>query len=195
MLALRDVLGASGIEALLRIADLPAYESELPPNTLDKQFDFAAMAALSQALEETYGIRGGRGMALMIGRSAFTRGIQQFGVMKGLSHPAFQALPLAERLPLGLRALASVFTHFSDQVTTVVDEADHFLLEVETSPMAWGRVADAPVCHALVGITQECLRVASGGSIFHVREVACRAAGADCCVLRVNKQPVGVKNA
>jgi predicted hydrocarbon binding protein len=105
--------------------------------------------------------------------------------------PAFRALPLQSRTRLGLDALASVFTNFSDQHSQVQENENHYEFIVEVSPMAWGRTADKPVCHAIVGIIQEALRWASNGYEYHVQETACRAVGNDECIFRINKKPIG----
>jgi predicted hydrocarbon binding protein len=188
-----DVMGQHGLRALLDLARLPQYQQAFPPDTLERQFDFAALAALNSALEDAYGARGGRGMALKIGRAAFARGMKEFGVMKGLHDPAFLALPMEKRVNYGLQALALVFNRFTDQQVQIMTEADSYLFRVEVSPFAWGRTADKPVCHALIGVIQECLSFASNGYEFYVRETACRAVGAEACIFRINKTAIGEK--
>lgn len=184
-------MGQNGLNMLLGGAGLSDYMHDPPPDNLNREFDFAAMSALNESLEQMYGPRGGRGMALRIGRAAFAHGIKSFGVMRGLGAPAFRALPLDQRIDFGLQALATIFTHFSDQTSVVATAGDALLFKVETSPFAWGRTADKPVCHALVGIIQEGLRWASNGYEFYVREIACRATGSDECVFRINRTAIG----
>jgi predicted hydrocarbon binding protein len=189
--AMDDVMGKNGLNAILSLAGLESYIDNLPPDTLNKQFDFAYMAALSQALEDMYGARGGRGMGLRIGRACFANGMKNFGALAGVVDPAFSVLPLASRSYLGLEALASVFTNFSDQQSTVANDETTYNFIVDVSPFAWGRTADGPVCHALGGIIRESLRWASDGYEYHVQETACHAVNGDTCVFRVNKNPVG----
>ena len=179
--AMGEVMGKNGLNAILSLAGLEQYIDNPPPDTLTKQFDFAYLAALSQALEDMYGARGGRGMALRIGRACFSLGIKSFGALAGVTDPAFAVLPLPSRSYLGLRAMAS----------TVTTEDDAYEVHVDVSPFSWSRTAEKPVCHALVGITQETLRFASNGYEYHVQEIACRAIGNDECVFRVNKLPIG----
>lgn len=190
--AMDDVLGKGGLATLLSFAQLDDHLTHLPPDDLARTFDFAALASLSQALEEMYGTRGGRGMALRVGRAAFAAGFKRFGAMAGMADPAFQALPLDVRTRLGAAALAAIFTNFSDQQTTVTEHELHFELATGYSPFAWGRTSERPVCNALVGMIQESLRWASQGLEFHVQETHCRAAGDEQCVFRVNKKPIGV---
>lgn len=191
LLAMEDVMGQHGLTTILSMAGLDTYIDSPPPDNLARQFDFVYMAALSQALEDVYGTRGGRGIALRIGRATFSKGFKSFGMLAGMAHPAFTVLPLDERVALGVQAVTAVFTRFSDQATTVADTGDAYLFTVENSPMAWGRSAERPVCHALAGIIQEGMRWASRSYEYHVQEIACRAAGGDACVFRVSKQPIG----
>lgn len=190
-LAMEEVMGKSGLDALLSSAGLETYIQHPPPDNLSRQFDFAYMAAMYEALEELYGTKGGRGMALRIGRACFSLGLKDFGALAGVSDPAFQSLPLPDKTLLGLKALAYIFTHFSDQHSNVTDEGDAYHFIVEVSPFAWARVADRPVCHALSGIIQESLRWVTKGYEFHVQEIACHATGSDQCVFKINKKPIG----
>lgn len=193
--AMEDVMGKSGLGAVLSLAQLDTYADQYPPDNLARQFDFAYLSSLSQALEEMYGARGGRGMALRVGRAAFAGGINRFGALAGMADPAFQALPLELRTKFGVEALAAIFTNFSDQQTQTRETENHYELITDYSPFAWGRTSEKPVCNAFVGIIQESLRWASQGYEYHVTEVSCRAAGDDSCVFRVNKKPIGIQSA
>lgn len=184
-------MGKHGLNTILSMAELEGYIDHLPPDNLAHQFDFASMAALSEALEEMYGARGGRGIALRIGRATFSRGIKNFGAMAGMADPTFQALALSKRVHLGVHALAAVFTKFSDQTSHVEDHNTVYHFTTDASPFAWGRTAERPVCHALTGMIQESLRWASQGSEFHVQETACRAMSGSECVFKINKTPIG----
>ncbi len=188
--ATADVMGRTGLNLLLDSVNLDHYAIDLPADDLKREFSFESMAAFHIALEHSYGTRGGRGMALRIGRAAFSLGFKHFGVLAGMSHPAFRALPLGERTRLGLDGLAHIFNHFSDQTTQIEDAGDSFRMIVKPSPMAWGRTSDKPVCHSLAGIIQECMRWSSNGREFAVVEIACQACGADACVFSVNKAPL-----
>lgn len=184
-------MGQHGLSNLLAIAGLEKYVDEPPPDNMAREFDFAYMAAISLALEDMYGSRGGRGMALRVGRAAFAMGYKQFGVMRGLGDPAFRALPMRRRVIYGLKALASVYTNFTDQAASVEKSDNSYLFSVQNSPMAYQRTADKPVCHAQVGIIQEALRWASNGYEFYVRETGCAACGSDVCTFRINQTAIG----
>jgi predicted hydrocarbon binding protein len=189
LLAMEDLMGQQGLGTVLHLAELDRYV-EPPPDTLDRAFDFADMAALNQALEQMYGARGGQGMALRIGRAAVANGLRHFGALAGIKDLAFQHLPLEERLQLGMTALADIFTHFSDQRTYVENDPDSYRLIVENSPIAWSRSAERPVCSALSGMIEECAAWASNGHEYSVQETLCRAAGDNTCLFVLSKNPV-----
>jgi len=62
--AMEDVMGVNGLNAVLNLAGLGQYAGNYPPDNLNKEFDFAEFTALNAGLEEMYGPRGGRGLAL-----------------------------------------------------------------------------------------------------------------------------------
>jgi hypothetical protein len=189
--AMDDVMGQGGLNALLGLAKLDSYIGHPPPDNLAKAFDFADLAALSLALEEMYGIRGGRGMALRVGRAAFSRGMKTFGALAGVQDPAFRQLARDERCQIGLQALAQIFNRFSDQKSTFREDELSFHFIAEPSPIAWGRTSEKPVCHLLGGMITECLRWASNGHEYYVFESTCRACGDARCTFSMNKTPIG----
>ncbi|MCA9893445.1 MAG: 4-vinyl reductase [Anaerolineae bacterium] len=189
--AMEEVMGRHGLATLLGYAKLDHYLSDPPDRSLERNFDFRDIAAMSIALEEMYGARGGRGMALRIGRAAFAMNLKDFGIMRGLADSAFQALPLPMRVDFGLQALSSLFNNFSDQRCEVETENNAYVFNIYNSPMAWNRMAEKPVCHAQVGVIQEGLRWATNGYEFHVMETACAATGRDHCTFRINKTAIG----
>jgi len=184
-------MGQHGLSSLLQMAGMPNYINHLPADNLQREFDFALIAAMNLALEEMYGTRGGRGMALRIGRAAFAQGIKGFGAMKAIADPAYRVLPVEKRIEYGLRGLAAILSNFSDQQSWVEAEKHALLFASDVSPYAWGRLSEQPVCHMMVGIIQEALRWASNGYEFYVRETACHATGSDQCIFRINKRPIG----
>ncbi len=184
-------MGRNGLSYLLQEAALAEFEEAFPANTLDRAFDFAYFGAISEGLEAMYGQKGGRGIALRVGMATFAEGMRHFGIFKGMQSPIFRSLPLENRVDLGLNALASVLTHFSDQRCWLQQDETSVLLYTDNCPFAYGRTSDRPTCHAMVGIIQECLRWASNGYEFRVREVQCRTCGDDSCVFRINKTAFG----
>lgn len=191
LLAMEEIMGKNGLNAILNMAKLSSLIDNYPPDNLDKQFDFSEYSALNAALEEMYGPRGGRGLALRAGRASFARALQSFGAMAGAGDLAFKVLPLGTKLKMGLPAMAGIFTQVSDQISRVEEKDDHFIYIIERCPVCWGRKGDKPVCYAAVGLLQEGLRWVSGGKEFRVEELNCHAVNGEHCTFAVYKEPIG----
>jgi len=191
MFALEDVLGKNGLNAILNLAGLSNLIDNFPPDNLAREFDFADFSSINLALEDMYGPRGGRGLALRAGRAAFADALRNFGALSGAGDLAFKVLPLNMKLRIGLPAMARIFSEISDQKTTVKEEDDRFVYTIHRCPVCWGRTdSDKPVCFIAVGLLQEGLKWLSGGKEFRVRESKCVAMGDDVCEFIIDKKPV-----
>jgi hypothetical protein len=187
--ALEEVMGKNGLNAILHLAGLPELINNYPADNLEKQFDFAYFTALCVALEEMYGPRGGRGLALRAGRATFADALRGFGALAGVGDLAFKVLPLAAKLKIGLPAMANIFTQFSDQISNVHDEGEKYTYTLERCPMCWNRKSDRPVCYVGQGLLQEGLRWVSGGHEFKVDLASCIACGDDMGRYVIYKEP------
>jgi len=190
LLALQDVMGQNGLNAILNLAGLEHYIDNLPPDNLEKQFDFADIASLLIALEQMYGPRGGRGLAQRAGRALFANGLRNFGALAGAGDLAFKVLPLDMKLKIGVPAIARIFNSITDQVSNVSDEGPYYLYTLERCSMCYGRTSDKPCCHTAVGILQEALKWVSGGNEFKVDIETCMGCGDEMGRLRIYKDPI-----
>jgi len=190
LMAMEEVMGKGGINAVLNLAKLSTMIDNYPPGNLNREMDFADFTAVNQSIEEMYGPRGGRGLALRAGRASFAQGLSDFGALIGVSELAFKVVPLGTKLKVGLRAMAETFTKFSDQESEVAEEEDRFVYTIKLCPVCWERETDRPVCFAAVGILQESLRWVSGGKDFRVEEFKCHAKGDEHCQFAVYKEPL-----
>jgi hypothetical protein len=190
--AMEEIMGRNGLNAILNLAGLGQLVDNYPPDNLEKQFDFADFTALNVALEEMYGPRGGRGLALRSGRATFADALRGFGALAGVGDLAFKVLPLNAKLKIGVPAMANIFNQFSDQISNVYEEGtDRIIYTLERCPLCWGRKTDKPVCFVAQGLLQEGLRWVSGGSEFKVDMVDCIAKGDEMGKLIIYKEPIG----
>lgn len=190
LLALEEVLGRNGINAVLSQADLSPLINAYPPNNLDLLFNFQDMSKIQRALEDLYGPLGGRGVALRSGRTAFKYGLREFGPFLGITNLSFRLLPLNEKLRTGLGMFADAFNELSDQRVRLEEAPDHIYWHIERCPVCWGRHTDSPACHLAVGILQEALQWVSSGKHFLVEETHCIAEGDPTCTIVIDKRPV-----
>jgi predicted hydrocarbon binding protein len=189
--ALEDVMGRNGLNAILNLAGLQKYIDGYPPDNLEKGFDFWELSALGIALEEMYGPRGGRGLALRAGRATFSDALKDFGALAGVGDLAFKVLPLQAKLRIGLPAMAKIFSQVSDQYSTVEEKDAEFIYTIHKCPVCWGRTgSDKPVCFIATGLLQEGLKWISGGGEFRVNESRCQAMGDEVCEFVIQKEPL-----
>lgn len=189
--AMEDVMGKNGLNAILNLAGLTHMAENYPPDNLERQFDFADYSSLNGALEEMYGPRGGRGLALRAGRASFAQGLKNFGALAGAGDLAFKVLPLGAKLKVGIPAMAKIFSQVSDQESTSEERETEYLYHIHRCPVCWGRKSDKPMCHAAVGLLQEGLKWVSGGHEFKVTESACIGLGDERCTFIIQKAPIG----
>lgn len=189
--ALEEVMGKNGLNAILNLAGLSSYIDNYPADTLEKLFDFADVSAINVALEEMYGPRGGRGLALRAGRATFADALRNFGALAGVGDLAFKVLPLQAKLRIGVPAMAKIFSQVSDQLSTVEERENEFVYTIHKCPVCWGRSGvDKPVCFIATGLLQEGLKWVSGGNEFRVNESKCIALGDDVCEFIIQKEPI-----
>lgn len=189
--ALEDVLGENGLKAILNLAHLPELIDNFPPDNLNKEFDFADVSAINQALEEIYGPRGGRGLALRAGRATFADSLKNFGALAGASDLAFKVLPLNTKMRIGVPSMARIFTQVSDQHSTSKEQDDCFVYTIHSCPVCWDRHdLEKPVCFIAVGLLQEGMKWLSGGKEFRVNESKCVSMGDDVCEFIIEKTPM-----
>jgi predicted hydrocarbon binding protein len=190
LLAMEEVMGRNGVNAILNLAQLKHLVNNYPSNNFDRQVTFAELGAIMRCLDEMYGPRGGRGLALRAGRACFKYGLKEFGPVLGISDLAFRLLPLHMKLKVGADVFAETFNKFSDQVVRLGEAEDRFLWDIVRCPVCWGRRAETPCCFLAVGILQEALYWVSGGKNFEVYETACIACGDEACTIVIEKKPL-----
>jgi predicted hydrocarbon binding protein len=190
ILAMEEVMGKNGLNAILNMAGLTPLIDNYPVDNLEREFDFADYSSLHAALEEMYGPRGGRGLALRAGRAVFGSALKNFGALAGVGDMAFKVLPLPVKIKVGLPSVAKVFTQLSDQHTTVEERDNEYVYVIHKCPVCWGRKTDKPACYTATGLLQECFKWVSGGHEFRVNEEKCIAMGDDVCSFVIQKEPI-----
>ena len=189
--AYEEIMGKKGLNDILNLAGLSWLIDNYPPDNLGREFDFTDFTAIYVALDEMYGPRGGRGLALRAGRAIFNDALRTFGALAGVGDRAFKVLPLQMKLRIILIAFAKIFSQVSDQFSTVNETENEFIWTVHRCPICWGRHdVDEPVCYILTGLLQAMMRWTSGGLTFRLNESKCVAVGDEVCEFVIRKDPI-----
>ncbi len=190
ILSLEEILGRNGVNSVLTVSGLHHLMSDLPPDNFDLDFPFDNIAAINQSLEDMYGPRGGRGVALRAGRATLKYGLRDFGPILRTSDQSFRLLPMHMKLSAGTEVFVKAFNDLTDQIVRLEKTPDAFLWHTERCPFCWGRSTRDPCCQFTVGILQEALYWLSGGKTFLVEEIACIGTGDEICTVRIDRQPL-----
>lgn len=188
LLALEDVLGKNGVNAVLRIANLQEWIETYPVENFEREIDLSEYSSLNAALEEIYGSRGGQGLARRASKTAFNLTWKQHGALGDLQTAAFDSLPAQTRNREGIKVFAEVLSAASDLECEVQEQDNVFLFRVQNCPVCWGRESSSPTCQGFVGLLEGCLHSLGLGDDFTVIEKECTAAGGEACTFVINKE-------
>lgn len=188
--SMEEVIGKNGLSAALNLAGLASLIEDFPRADKEKILSFEMLGSLQGALEQAYGPRGGRGLAMRSGRVFFAHIVREHGPEMGLTDTAFRLQPLKQKVNVALDALANFFNQTTDQSILITETEDHLLWRVEHCPLCWKRHEHEPVCHFTVGMLQEGLYWVSGGKIYNVVEESCIACGDPACVITMDRIPL-----
>jgi len=178
--AIEEVMGERGLMIVLRQAGLEHYVDQLPSDNLALGATAGEYAALGQAVEEFYG-RAGKGMLQRVGRASFRYGVEEQAAMMGVAGVALKLIPQKARVKFILARLAHALMEVNEETYIEVREIPSgFVFADFTCSLCYRRQAEHPVCHILVGTVQEAVKWASGRD-YEVREIECRAMGAEAC--------------
>ena len=180
ILAIGEVMGERGLKVVLRQAGLERYADELPPNNLEQGVATVDYATLNQAVQEFYG-RAGKGMLQRIGRASFRYGVDDQATLMGVAGAALKLMPQKTRIKFILTQMAKSLMDVNEDTTIEVqDTPQGFVFADYTCGVCCCRNAEYPICHLYVGSISEAVKWATGQD-HEVREVECRATGADAC--------------
>jgi len=180
ILAIGEVMGERGLNVVLRQAGLGRYVDELPPNDLEQGVSTVEYATLNQAVEEFYG-RAGKGMLRRIGRASFRYGVEEQATLMGVAGAALKLMPRKTRVKFVLTQTAKSLMDVNDETYIEVQETpEGFVFADFTCGVCCCRKAERPICHLYIGSISEAVKWATGHD-YEVRELECRAMGAETC--------------
>jgi predicted hydrocarbon binding protein len=175
-----EVMGANGLQAVLRSSGLERFINNLPPNDLNPAIKTSEYAGLLQAIESFYG-RASKGMLRRIGKASFQYGVREQAALLGVAGVALKLLPEKQRIKFILNGMVNALKKSNSEVNAWVDESGENIAYVEkTCAMCWGRQSELPICHLYVGSVGEAVLWATGVE-HEIVETHCLAKGDEYC--------------
>ncbi|MHB0989439.1 MAG: hypothetical protein ACYC3P_12370 [Bellilinea sp.] len=181
----REVLNSAEMAALFESARV-----RLPDTTGPISVAGNDIQRLAAALETRYGALGSRGAALRIGRASFQGVMRVFGSEDGFEAEEHRLLPVRKRARAGLEKLAAIFECACGIHVAVTTEPEAWLWTLADCETCHDPRVETAVSHFMLGLLREYLAWSSGGKVFQVEEIACRADGDPNCVIRVQRLPL-----
>ena len=177
-------MGASGMKTIYSRSGLEFLTDNPLPDSLQRAFDFSEFSALFASLREILGERGAHMLAARAGRLTFTQGLSFFN--KSDAEEGTNA-DFPQPVGIQLNRLANFFNSISDQVCVVEPGPGEnaYLFSIQTCPICLGQESPQPICAFFEGLLCEAARVFSSGSECSVKELECKASGAECCKFEI----------
>lgn len=185
-----EVMGRSGVNAMLNMGHLGQYIDNYPADNMKKQFPFRGVGQLQQAIWDMYGNRGARVFAVRAGEQAFIEGLAQFKSVASAAQVAMRVGSLEGKVKLGLEFFSKFFNTVSDQVVEVDEDEKYWIWRITRCPVCWERKSDTPICHLAIGVLQAALAWTTEDRKFRLLETECIAKGDEACVIKIEKIPV-----
>ncbi len=189
MLSLEDVIGVNGLNAILNQAGQSDFIGNYPPNDTDKEFDYSYFSSIAGALEELYGSKGARILAVRAGNVTFKQMLKDFGEPLDIKNESFTTKPLVEKVSAGLAIISDTFSN-TKEAPIILTEGDHFLCSVKYCPSCWGRTTSTPSCYLISGILQASLKWVTSGCEFNITQTKAHSCGDASCDFIVPATPL-----
>lgn len=191
-LSIEEVMGTSGMKAVLNGAKMSQYIGNYPPNNLELGVTFGQYGRLEQAIEDFYGARGARAMLLRVGRATFQAGLKEQSAVLGLAGQALKSMPLLSmqaKMKMLLQQIVAAADKTINQPARIEEDAEGFTIVIDKCMCQYRPRHPQPCCLVTLGCFAEALRWLTDKQ-FDVKELTCLNNGADACRYRIPKQPM-----
>lgn len=189
--SLYEVMSRDDVRTLMTAAGLPRLADYLPPDNLEKSFDFTYFTAIRFAFTEAFGEEDGDALAYASGRASFRGGLRRFGDLVVNIDLTHRDIPLEDKLEIGLSAMSEVAMQFSDQISRVYPfDEETYIYTLERCPMCWGQRSNRAMCHIGQGLVSESLSWLANDRQFHIETSACVAAGDEMGRYIIYREPI-----
>jgi predicted hydrocarbon binding protein len=188
--AMIDVVGLEGARAALKHADLNDLADSFPAADSIAALSFTDIASIQIGLENTYGVRGGRVLAQRTGREMFRYAQMELMQLLGIADLPERPIHLVLKMRICLEVIAESLKRSSNRRIQLRENDNTFLWMVDECPICWHRQSDLPCCNMSVGFLEQAMEWVSKDRRFSIKEIECRAAKSEKCVIAIQKVPV-----
>jgi predicted hydrocarbon binding protein len=157
---------------------------------MDSEFEFSYFSSIVGALDEMYGPRGGRILAMRAGYATFDEMLKNIGEAVDINDEGFKSLPLVEKVRVGFSLVGITFSQSTKNAPAIQETDDQFVYSLKYCPVCWGRTTDTPACFLITGLLRASLRWVTLGQEFNVTQSAAHSCGSSSCDFIIPKNPL-----
>jgi hypothetical protein len=189
LLSLEDVIGQNGLKAILNLAGQSNLIGNFPPHNTESEFNFSSFSMIIGALDDLYGQKGSRVLALRAGDAVFQEMLKDMGEPMDIESDNYQAKPLSEKIQVGLSVVRNKFSK-TKTASIPQTEDGQFLYSVQYCPVCWGRTTTTPDCFLISGLIQASIRWATKGQEISITQKTAHSCGDPSCDFIVPNAPI-----
>lgn len=191
--AYERVLGKNDWNGILNLGDLGFLINHPEPSNQENRLYSADLVSIQAAIEQIYGVRGGRGVSLRSGREAFILSTTRSSLLAVLAGFFGKLLPIKNRIRVCLRLVVGKLSPLVGKPILLEEQENYFILTIRQCLECLGRKgAKKPVCYFTTGYLQAMTSWISGGKEIRVNETRCCASGDSVCEFIIPIDPGSV---
>lgn len=190
LLAIQDVVGKHGMEAILRQAKLPQYINNYPPRDMERGgHELRYLTQINRALFDVFGALGARAIMSRVGRVRATSVIEEYALLASATKQAAKGVQRQMRVKSTLITAAEDYGENLGTSVKIVEEGDVFYWEDLRCGNCIDWQSEEPVCFIAGGFIYGLVAWILEKEDFKVEEITCRAKGDSTCKHRVTLNP------
>jgi predicted hydrocarbon binding protein len=182
LVALEDLLGKNGVNAILNLSALSDWAKAYPPDDEAREVANEDLSRIQKSLEEIYGERMGRNLSRRAARSSFN---QVGAELININAADKDSIATKEKIKLAFDAFAELFSSQESRIVQFSLSGDQMFCEFQACPNCVERKADEPICHTCAGWIEGLLDLTISDVEFEISETKCIAAGDSGCVFTI----------
>ncbi len=185
--AIQEIMGTNGLNSILNLTGLGKFKGNFPPSNEEIESDAVDIGKLIKGAIDLIGQNGVKAILKNAGRKGYRMSLDE--------NPELMEALGAElkKLPADRDRIASIMGAITYDTNRIFGEGhqelvaieDGFEVRITECEWCWGISGmPGPVCFTELGVEEEAIFWATGKH-YDVREIACRAMGAERCIFHI----------
>ncbi len=178
LLALQDLLGKNGVNAVLNVSGLAAWIENFPPEDDTRAITYEDFSRIQASIEDIYGDRAGQNLSRQAAHNSFASvGASQIDS----SETDLSGEGKSATIKQALNNFVSIFDPDGSGDVGWTGTDEEIAIHFDVCPNCVGRETESPICKACAGWIEGLLDMMAAGDEIKVNNTTCRAVGDSKC--------------